>query len=148
MEALRVPALLLTIFLAACGGPLGIYTRGVKPMNENERQESTPVDLRIYQLRDDARFANASVDDLWIKARDVLGEDYVALKQITVFPGVSVDPEQRVELGDLPESVRFIGVLALFPKDDGKGPRKLVLPRKEAASRVIRLTGFHLELEP
>jgi type VI secretion system VasD/TssJ family lipoprotein len=150
MATLRVRYLALWVpaVLAACGGPAGLYVRGVKPMNENDRQESTPVDIRIFQLRDEARFTNATVDDLWTKAREVLGEDYHALKQVTVFPGAPDTPEVRIELGELPESVRFIGVLALFPKDDGKGPRKLAVARKEAGSRVLRLTGSHLELEP
>lgn len=148
MKATRVWMLLLLPLLAACGGPVGLYVRGVKPLNENDRKESTPVDIRIYQLKDEARFTNATVEDLWTKAREVLGEDYIALKQVTVFPGSAEDKEVRHELGELPESVRFIGTLALFPKDDGKGPRKLALPRKEANGRVLRFTGSHIELEP
>jgi len=132
--------------LAACGGPSALYFRGVKPMNENERKESNSVKVRIYQLKDDARFNQATVDKLWTDHQAALAEDLVAMKEAIVFPGSADDPYKTVELGELPDSVRFIGILALYPKEDDKGPRKLVLPKAESGS-ILRFTGYRIEKE-
>src|ERR1043165_214565 len=127
--------------LAACGGPSSLYYRGVKPMNENERKESNSVDIRIYQLKDDARFNQATIDKLWGDDKAALGDDLVAMKTATVFAGSADDKERSVELGELPESVRFVGVLALYPKEDDKGTRKILLARKELG-HLLRVTGY------
>jgi type VI secretion system VasD/TssJ family lipoprotein len=132
--------------LSACGGPTWLYLRGLKPMNENDRKESTAVDLRIYQLKDDSRFNQATVDKLWTDDKGALGDDVIQMKQITIQPGVAEDKPIEINLGDLPDSVRFIGLFALYPKEDDKGPRKLVIPRKEAGT-VLRLTGYHIQAE-
>ncbi len=137
------PALML---LSACGGPTWVYLRGLKPMNENERKESTAVDLRIYQLKDDSRFNQATVDKLWTDDKGALADDIIAMKQITVQPGVADDKLVELNLGELPDSVRFIGFFALFPREDDKGPRKLVIARKDAGS-TLRLTGFHIQAD-
>ena len=132
--------------LAACGGPSSLYYLGVKPMNENDRKESNSVDIRIYQLKDDARFNQATIDKLWGDDKAALADDLVAMKTATVFAGSADDKERSVELGELPEAVRFIGLLALYPKEDDKGPRKLCLPKAEAG-HVLRFTGYHIEKE-
>src|SRR6185436_17627009 len=118
--------------LAACGGPARLYVKGVKPLNENDRKESTPVDVRVYQLKDDSRFNQAAIDKLWTDDKTVLGDDLVAVKVITVFPGSHDDQEKEIVIGELPPSVRFVGLLALFPKEDDKGSRKLILPADAA----------------
>jgi type VI secretion system VasD/TssJ family lipoprotein len=132
--------------MSACGGPTWLYLRGLKPMNENDRKESTAVDLRIYQLKDDSRFNQATVDKLWTDDKGALGDDVIQMKQITIQPGVAEDKPIEINLGDLPDSVRFIGLFALYPKEDDKGPRKLVIPKKEAGT-VLRLTGYHIQAE-
>jgi type VI secretion system VasD/TssJ family lipoprotein len=104
------------------------------------------VDIRIFQLKDDARFNQATVDQIWTNPKEVLADDVIAMKQVTVFPGAAEDKAASFELGDLPDTVRFLGVLALFPKEDDKGPRKLVLPKKDSGT-VIRFTGYHLVAE-
>jgi len=134
------------VLLSACGGPTWVYLRGLKPMNENERKESTAVDLRIYQLKDDSSFNQATVDKLWTDDKGALGDDIIAMKQITVQPGVADDKLVELNLGELPDNVRFIGFFALFPKEDDKGPRKLVIAKKDAGN-ALRLTGFHIQAD-
>jgi type VI secretion system VasD/TssJ family lipoprotein len=132
--------------LVSCGGPTALYVRGVKPMNENERKESNSVAIRIFQLKDDARFNQATIEKLWTDDKGALADDLVAMKPSTVYPGSADDKEKEVQLGELPDAVRFIGILALYPKEDDKGPRKIVLPKADAGT-VLRFTGYHIEKE-
>jgi type VI secretion system VasD/TssJ family lipoprotein len=132
--------------LSACGGPTWVYLRGLKPMNENERKESTAVDLRIYQLKDDSRFTQATDEKLWSDDKAVLGDDLLSVKTVTIQPGVADDKPVEINLGELPDNVRFIGFFALFPKEETAGSRKLVLPKADAG-KVLRLTGYHLQVE-
>ena len=145
MKKLLVLGAALTL-LSACGGPTWVYLRGLKPMNENDRRESNSVDIRIYQLKDDSRFNQATIDKLWTDDKAALGDDLVGMKQDTVYPGAADDREKEIKLGELPDSVRFIGVLALYPKEDDKGPRKMVLPKADAGT-VLRFTGYHIDKE-
>jgi type VI secretion system VasD/TssJ family lipoprotein len=136
----------LAALAPACGGPLSIHFRGVMPINENDRKESNYVTARIYYLKDDARFNQATVDKLWTDAPGALGDDLVGSKEAKVQPGKADDPYMSVELGQLPDAVRFIGILGMYKKEDDKGPRKLALPKDEAGT-VIRFTGYHVEKE-
>jgi type VI secretion system VasD/TssJ family lipoprotein len=146
MTRTTILAALLALLAACGGGPTAIYVRGVKPMNENERKESNSVDIRIYQLKDDSRFNQATIEKLWTDDKGALSEDLIALKQDTVYPGSADDKEKEIKLGDLPETVRFIGVLALYPKEDDKGPRKIVFAKADAG-KVLRFTGYHIAAE-
>lgn len=130
--------------LAACGGPSKIYVKGIKPLNENDRKESTPVDVRVYQLKDDSKFNQATIDKLWTDDKTVLGDDLVAVKVFTVFPGSADESEKEIVLGELPAGVRFVGVMALFPKEDDKGPRKVTLPADATGKSVLMFSGYHI----
>ena len=147
MKRMTILAAGLALLSPSCfGGPSALFFRGVKPLNENDRKEPNSVKVRVYQLKDDARFNQATVEKLWTDHKGALGEDLVAMKEETVFPGAADDEPKKVELGELPADVRFIGILALFMKEDDKGPRKLLLPKAEAKT-VLRLTGYHIEKE-
>ena len=140
-------AAVLAASLSACGGPSFVRVRGVSPLNVNDSNESTPVDIRVYQLKDDGRFTRARVEELWTKDKEVLADDLLGQKKITVFPGRAEEAPKDVEIGELPADCRFIGILALFSKADDKGPRHLVIPAKDAKGRVLRFNGSHVGLE-
>jgi len=133
--------------LAGCGsGQKMIYVQGVRPLNQNEQGQDTSVNIRVYQLRDDGRFRQASVEELWRNAKDILKEDLLAPDQpITVVPGDAKQDPKEVNLGKLDLNARFVGILALFPKDDDKKARKEVVPTDEADDFVFVLTGYHIE---
>ncbi|HXX94661.1 MAG TPA: type VI secretion system lipoprotein TssJ [Planctomycetota bacterium] len=134
---------------ARSSGPKGttLALRGVKPLNENDLGESTPVTVRIFLLKDGAKFTQASVEDVWVHAKDVLGDDVVGMmNEVVILPGSVDGPSQKIEFGDAPGSVKVIGVLGLFPKGDDQGPRKLALGRNELGTS-LKLTGYHLVRE-
>jgi type VI secretion system protein VasD len=141
MKAIPAAAILVLI---GCTVPVKLQMRGVKPLNENERKENTPVDVRIYQLKDNARFDRATIDNLWMKDKETLAEDLAAVKTITVFPAEAQDKPQVVDLGTVDPSIRFIGILALYAKEEEGKPRKVVVPVAEADDVVWEFTGFQI----
>lgn len=135
--------------LAGCGGPrsLSVPVRGVAPLNPNEAQESTPVDVRVWPLAGADRFKAATVDQLWVDAKSALGGDLIGDPvSFTVFPGAAADPAvvQRVEV---PASTRFVGVLAMYQRSDAQDQRATVAPIAEIERHGLLLTGFSLRVE-
>lgn len=59
--------------------------------------ESRPVVLRLYQLKGDVRFQNASFEEIWKDSAKALGDDLVDGKdderdrEVSVYPGVRQD---------------------------------------------------------
>ncbi len=140
----RVAAMIgLGAALAVSGcGSISVYARGVAPLNVNDHGESTPVDVRFYQLRKDARFRTASFDQLWLSDVDVLGPDKLGDRVIaTVPPGSATDRVVEIDLGKRQGGAAWIGVMALYRSADGKAPRTAVIPVSEASSRVLTFSG-------
>jgi type VI secretion system VasD/TssJ family lipoprotein len=137
------------LFLSACGGPTIVHVVAERPVNvvvTNERSESTPVSIRIYQLRDDAKFRQAAVDDLWRDSKKVLGDDLVGSeKPHTALPRDKGTTPDAVDLGVADPATKFVGFLALFPEDDEKKARKEIVPAGEATGYTFVLTGMHIE---
>jgi type VI secretion system VasD/TssJ family lipoprotein len=134
--------------IAGCGGPTTLYVRGLEPLNVNEKNESTSVDIRIFQLKDDAAFMNKPFDQLWENKGEVLGADKLTdPKQITVYGGPATADPMPIELGDLNKDCRFIGVMALYPKTDGKGNQRVVVAAGDAGGVTFELTGYRIELK-
>lgn len=143
-----VCAICALALLAGCGGPrsVSIPVRGLAPLNPNEAQESTPVDVRIWPLAGADRFKAATVDQLWTDAKTTLGPDLLGeARAFTVFPGAPGDPpvEQTVEM---PDSTRFVGVLAMYQRSDAQDQRAVVLPIDDVEDHGLVLTGFAVRL--
>jgi type VI secretion system VasD/TssJ family lipoprotein len=134
--------------IAGCGGPTTLYVRGLEPLNVNEKSESTSVDIRIFQLKDDAAFMNKPFDQLWENKGEILGADKLTdPKQITVYGGPATAEPMPIELGDLNKDCRFIGIMALYPKSDGKGSQRVVVAASDAGSVTFELTGYRIEIK-
>lgn len=137
---------LALVLLAGCSSPVRTQVRGITPLNVNDTNESTPVDVRFYQLAATARFEKAPFEALWLDAAKELEDELLAKPVIvSVAPGQAGQKPMTVELGELKEATRFIGVMALYRRSDGK-PRVLIIPRDQADDVVIELTGYTIRL--
>jgi type VI secretion system protein VasD len=74
-----------------------------------------PVQVRLYQLKSEARLMNALFEDVWKDDAATLGEDLLGVREITVFPSQT----QEVQLEQLPES-RVLSAVALFRDSPGR----------------------------
>jgi type VI secretion system protein VasD len=74
-----------------------------------------PVQVRLYQLKSEARLLNAFFEEVWKDDAATLAEDLLAVREFTVFPGKS----QEVQLDQLPDG-RVLSAVALFREPRGK----------------------------
>ncbi|MBA3697951.1 MAG: type VI secretion system lipoprotein TssJ [Planctomycetes bacterium] len=139
--------LALVILLTGCSRTATLQVRGVAPLNLNDAGESTPVDVRIYQLKDDGAFKRATFEKLWTEDEKVLGQDRLAAPRVeSIIPGNATDQPKRIALGELEVGTRFIGIMALYAKTDARDARILVLPINDAEDPVIEFSGYGISL--
>jgi type VI secretion system protein VasD len=89
--------------------PLRINLRASAHLNPSEKGEPLATVVRVYQLKGTGKIAVASFDDLLDRDKDALGEDFVAVQEVTLNPGATVDPP----LVRSPEATH-VAVVALF----------------------------------
>ncbi|MDF7675606.1 type VI secretion system lipoprotein TssJ [Neisseriaceae bacterium ESL0693] len=98
-----------------------------KTLNQGNQANALTTHMQIYQLRDKARFQEASYYDLLHQADKVLDKDLVQQQTITVMPFSS----QEVT-GDVDQQSQYIGVVFFFhqPQEDEQS-WKLLLSLKD-----------------
>jgi type VI secretion system protein VasD len=89
--------------------PLRLNLRATAHLNPSERGEPLATVVRVYQLKGTGKISVASFDDLLDHDKDALGEDFVAVQEVTVNPGATLDPP----LVRSPEATH-VAVVALF----------------------------------
>ena len=116
-------------------------------LNPNDRGEPTPVQLRVYQLKDRPRFTEAAFEDLWVKDKEVLADSLLSgPKELSFEPGPSEEGAPLAYDIKLEPDTKFIGLMALFsaPRKEGLEERKLCVTIDEADIRVFELTGHKI----
>jgi type VI secretion system protein VasD len=91
--------------------PLRINVRATAHLNLSDKGEPLATVVRVYQLKGTGKISVASFDDLLDHDKDALGEDFVAMQELTVNPGVTLDPP----LVRSPEATH-VAIVALFRK--------------------------------
>jgi type VI secretion system protein VasD len=91
--------------------PLRINLRASAHLNLSEKGDALATVVRVYQLKGTGKISVASFDDLLDHDKDALGEDFVAMQEVTVNPGATLDPP----LVRSPEATH-VAIVALFRK--------------------------------
>jgi type VI secretion system protein VasD len=91
--------------------PLRINLRASAHLNLSEKGDPLATVVRVYQLKGTGKISVASFDDLLDHDKDALGEDFVAMQELTVNPGATLDPP----LVRSPEATH-VAIVALFRK--------------------------------
>jgi type VI secretion system protein VasD len=84
-------------------------------INPEVTGQARPVVLRIYQLKSDINFRNASFDKIWKDDAATLGADIVSQQELSVFP----DSVQALNIERNPEAQYFAAV-GLFREPKGR----------------------------
>jgi len=84
-------------------------------LNGTNPSDARPVQVRVYQLKNDAVLQNSSFEEIWQQDRTILADDLLNVVEITVYPGKS----KVVEL-ERDEAANKLGVVGLFREPQGK----------------------------
>ena len=74
-----------------------------------------PVQVRLYQLKSEAKLQNAFFEEVWKEDAKTLADDLVTMREVTVFPGQN----QKLDLEQSPDS-RVLTAVALFREPRGR----------------------------
>lgn len=84
-------------------------------VNLSEEREPRPVQLRLYQLKNDTRFLNARFDNVWQSDAETLGDDLLKVDEVPVYPNSRVEMRVEKEAG-----ARFLVAAGLFRNPKGR----------------------------
>jgi type VI secretion system protein VasD len=123
--------------------------RPAPDLNPNDRGEPTPVDVRVYQLKDRVAFTEAAFEELWTNAAQRLGPSSLGEPKVYTFEPHAADAAPVAHDLPLDPTTQFLGVMALYSAErkEGLEERKLCVSVDEAAMKIIVLTGHAIRLE-
>ena len=91
----RAVTVLMAAFLGGCPPPwhthdtVEVLFQGGQPLNPDEAGESRPLQVRFYQLKDDARFLSAYPTDLALNDEGILDQHLLIRREIRERLGVA-----------------------------------------------------------
>ena len=111
----KVFLLLAACLLAACAAkppkpePARARLVASGEVNPDSSGRSSPIVVRLFQLRADGEFTGAEFFDLYSKEKEVLGESLVSREEYVLTPGET----RELEI-PLNAQTRYLGVLAAY----------------------------------
>ncbi len=145
---------LFALAAAACSsGPVihELHLRGESDLNRNTRtKQSTPVNVRIYQIKDRAEFSAADFDSLWRREKERLGDSLVTASQAVVVTSGFDGPVKVAQPANIPpEDVKYLGVVGLFNKNDPTGDGwRICVPVEEIDAVKLSFQGYRIVSDP
>jgi len=121
--AAKVPA-------AACALPNPLLAITASETANASAGQGRPVQVRVYQLKSDARLLSAKFEDVWQNDAAYLAGDLIKVEEYTVYPGQT----KEVKVARSPEA-QSLAAVALFREPQGKSwflTYELATPRKDA----------------
>jgi type VI secretion system protein VasD len=101
--------------------PLRVNIQASSRLNPGERGEALATVVRLYQLKGSAKLSGASFDDLLDHDRDALGDEFLAVQEVTVNPGDKTDPPATRNA-----EATYLAAVALFRQPAGTTWRAIV----------------------
>ncbi len=135
---------------SACGhmGPaerttsLAVTIEADERINTNERDEPSPVLVRLYELKAPSAFRQASFFELLDNDTARLGTDLVAKREFELTPG-----ETRTFTRATPEATKHIGVIAGFRQIGSAQWRALAdLPAQDESTFLVKIDATTVTL--
>ena len=100
--------------------PIRLSLTASTRLNPGENGESLATTVRIYQLKDTGKLVESSLDRILDGDRAVLGEDFVSVQEITLYPGEKAAP--TMVRG---EGTTNLAVVAMFRRPVGPSWRAI-----------------------
>jgi type VI secretion system protein VasD len=132
ISSVRLPSAIGALFAIACSSSQPPPEAPAKPekcaeprprvtvtaseqVNAGPDGRGLPVQVRLYQLKSEAKLLNAFFEEVWNDDAKTLEGDLLGKRELTAFPGKS----QELVLEPLPDS-RVLGAVALFREPRGR----------------------------
>ena len=116
MSMREIAIVLLGVGAASCATPAGpgrchiaMYMAATDDVNENTDGSALPTTVRVFQLKNIDKLKKAGFDDLWLHAKEALGEDVVDMQEIVVYPS-----DRRMESLLIKEEATHLALTAAF----------------------------------
>ena len=143
-------SLLIIMFatmLTACSStPIKMHFQSAQYLNPDFLNRSLPVQVKIYQLRADNTFLQATFRELWQQDAATLGNDMLNKHELIISPGRQVNTILTRN-----KECRYIGVIAIFRKpqeSDWRVVEKVVRKLPLIAAKMkITLRGYKIILQ-
>jgi type VI secretion system protein VasD len=139
----------LSLLLASCslfGGDsypatVEVTVRASDRLNPDESGQSLPTVIRLYLLKSHAKLEAADFDDLYRRAKELLGEDLVAVEELVLSPGDTATRRLAPE-----KAARALAVVGIFRRPVGGNWRSVVeLPKERSARLSFQVDGYRVE---
>jgi type VI secretion system protein VasD len=132
--------------------PLRVTLVATAQLNPGEKGEPLAAVVRLYQLKGTGKLQGAAFDDILDHDKDALGDELVAMNEVTISPGDRLEPP----IVRNPESA-YLAAVALFRRPAGstwravkklpppdpqhcqstRAPKRLLSPSPAAATRFV-----------
>jgi type VI secretion system protein VasD len=100
--------------------PVRLLITASPRLNLGENGESLATTIRIYQLKGTAKLVESSIDRILDNDRAVLAEEFVAVQELTLYPG-----ERAAPVLVRGEGAKYVAVVAMFRRPDGPSWRAI-----------------------
>ncbi len=137
--------------------PIRVSITASPLLNPGDHGESLATTVRIYQLKDTEKLIESSLDRILDNDRAVLGDDFVSVQELTLYPGDKAAPvlvrgEGATNLAVVAMFRRPVGpswraIRKLPPPDPQHCHGKVTTPAALAASQLkFTLEGSRVEM--
>lgn len=145
MRTVLALALVALSFCGCAATSIDLKFLSIEPVNVADGK-SRVVDIRIYQLKDSAKWDASTAAAIWDDPKTALAESLIEVKQgESIFPEKADNAQGKtITLDPLSAECKFIGIVAQFGGEDTVGKPFIVATVDEADDVVFKLTGYHI----
>lgn len=121
MAALALGLAGCSLFGERAPAPLRLRVSASARLNPDDRGESLPTAVRVYQVKDVARARNVEMGPLLRDPKEALGEGFLTYDEVFVDPGARA--EKTVALD---KAARAVAIVAVFRRPAGESWRDVI----------------------
>jgi type VI secretion system protein VasD len=101
--------------------PLEIFLEARSRLNPNDQGQSTPVEVRVFFLKDRQVFDQLDFETVWQRGEKAVGSDLVNSVYITVYPG-----KLKIYPIKVSTTVGYVAMVAVFRAPSGRSWQRVV----------------------
>ena len=117
--------------------PIEVFLQASPYLNQNEKGQSMPVEVRVYLLRSRQTFDGLDFETLWQRGDEALSREMIRNTSLTVFPG-----KLKIYSMESDGTAAFVALVAIFRKPEG-GTWSQVLDIREKNKRCATKDALH-----